>query len=76
MQNLEEQQKVETPQLTKADNNQSIIRWLAGIAFICVGVSAAVIFTADDVKHIRDILAITFVPVGTIVGGFIGRLTS
>ena len=60
---------------TRIDNNLVMIRGLAGIAVLCIVVSVLVILRITNIESIRDILAIIFVPVGTIVGGFIGRLS-
>ena len=49
--------------------NSNVIKYLAGIAILCVVVSALVIFfPPESVESPRDILTITFGPVGTIIG--------
>ena len=49
--------------------NSNVIKYLASIAILCVVISAAVIFfPPENIESPRDILTITFGPVGTIIG--------
>ena len=79
MQNLEEQQKVETLQLTneellepgrtKADNNQLVLRSLTGLAVLCVAVSGASIL--DGFEGAIEFAKMVFAPVSMIVAGLL-----
>lgn len=59
---------------TKSDNNQMVIKGLVGIAVLCILVSGGLFIL--NVNNAKDIMQITFQPVGIVVGGLIGFIKS
>lgn len=52
--------------------NKIIIYVLGGIAGLCIGVSAGVIFAQPEAA--KEVMAVTFAPVSVIAAGLLGLL--
>lgn len=61
-------------EITKSDNNSMVIKGLVGIAILCILTSGGLF--ALGIDSAKDIMQITFQPVGIVVGGLIGFIKS